>query len=904
MNELIPLAATHTKVEIDVGTNLGSVVGINNLWIAGTDPIEAFSISVIQPLRKVASNSTGRIFILLDGLDEATGHNTRTTIIDLAAELQNLPDNVKIALSLRHDLRFIDKLTAKARRSEIFLSYGEYAKNNADDVRRYIERRTIQMSQASQATSRRIQRVAGANFQFATLLLDEIAAGRRQADDLDRLPADLDELYRDHLHRVIPELAENQSASLWINTYLPVLGPIAAAQAPLPLETLAEVSGINQPEIVARIAELQQIVELDVNCDDITVAFFHISMGSTLVQRVTSTAGINPYYIDLKTEHRKFVNYYTSRFIDDAGEWIDCDDYGLHYLPQHLYSLAVEAEDRKAAESLYALMRDPRYTDAQRHRSGGILWTLAAYQSAIDTTIARHDDRQLIRLATQLSGEDRPELRGLAVGATIQLHRLSPGRALTMIYALLRGTDAGRFTALIVVAHLGVTGGRLFRRIALKSPIEVRQLAAFSTYIEWTTGNQQGVFTFLSHLAEEVRFWRPIHSRRIIRFLANATLQIYVSHCHDRYTAESVHTIWYDLIRNKLHVPMVNRPLVDRLLVNSSAGTTLSRRISDAALLASLQSPERLFRANDSSRQMFNEAISYVAPESELSTGLHWVKGLLESDILFYRVVGSLIVSTHAHSSLPSVHPILTELFESLSPRGRVWHLLGFGTLFPSRNDEWTSFVEWQTARIFTEDPSRVARHFLSEMKDFNVFLLPIGMACQSDSMPMQPVNSALRNAISNADHDVSSFIIEGLGHLGLYKPLLAVESLAIAFDHLNIEPVAKALISAISVMASVRPGIIDVLLEEFSSQDLRPSIIASTDIRRTKTYMDRVGFYNNAANQAVMHPVMRDGLLIPSLRALGSARSQRAYIATFTPVALKLLRDSDYKLIDWWQGE
>lgn len=76
-----------------------------------------------------------------------------------------------------------------------------------------------------------VERVAAAslgNFLYLVWLLPAIAAGTQHFDALDALPQGLDGIYREFLRT-----RKTADEALWRRVYEPILGVLAAAQAPL-----------------------------------------------------------------------------------------------------------------------------------------------------------------------------------------------------------------------------------------------------------------------------------------------------------------------------------------------------------------------------------------------------------------------------------------------------------------------------------------------------------------------------------------------------------------------------------------------------------------------------------------------------------------------------------------------
>jgi hypothetical protein len=895
------------KIDVRVERNLGTVIGLRttNLSVSGVDTTDAFSIAVKEPLRALASSEPHRsFFLLVDGLDESLGYG-RTSIAELVASMGDLPVNVKVFASFKRDRRIFELLGGSAQTTGVDLSDAAHQTASRRDVARYVTKRMSGTSLAdddavSLATTR-IAHAADGNFQYARHLVQEIAFGNRNPDDLTGLPRGLEALYSSYLDRTLSVSRLHDDAGAWQERFARILGPLTIAEAPLPSPLLAHLAGVTVSELAGRLDGLQPLVQVEANPRP-SAAFFHNSMADYFAAEILPDGSANTYFISRATEHRRLTRYYrTARASEWRGDWSICDDYGLAHLAYHMFQVASLPDRSAAPTELYELALDTDYHDAQRGRFGDSTATARACTTALSVAVDRTDTHRIRELLRALSRSPDAVLRGVAIGGLTDLHQTNRRLADGLLKDMINAGDDEQATAFNAVFRIGVSTAGVGRWMALSRVPLVRQTAAYGAYLDWLAGRDAAVTSFLADLAREVRGYRLFKSRRILRYLAMATIQIYISQCHERRTAEAVHHVWYELVRRRIRAHAATPAFIERILINSTAGTTMAQRISDVALLADLQPPSRLFRASGSERLLFLAGVDLLEPDADLAAHYGVVAALLQSEILFHRVVGSTVVATWAHRDLAGLEPILRRGFDDLNSEGQLWHLFSFGTLFPPAHVGWGPFVEWQTSRVLDLGlvSELVRRGDL--LTNFNVALLPLGLACGRSGLPMSVIESYLEDAIVAQDDELAAYLLEGLGYVGFYWPEPALSALRLATSQTSRRSIRDGLVAALGTMAVLRPALIDLFLEENECQDLRALVQAAVDVATTKQYVDRIGFFNNSVNQAVRHPVMRDGLLLPSLRILGEARSQREYIRRYTPVALQLLRQYDYKLLDWW---
>ena len=130
----------HIDVSIGVQENYGQIIGvvIENLILEYQSALTAFTRTVITPLKQLCANGFNQqLVILVDALDEAVQPQWPETIVDLLAQAQEMPGQVRFVLTSRKESRVLRQfeqlqvplLLLDAERDE-----------NMQDVRRYVYR--------------------------------------------------------------------------------------------------------------------------------------------------------------------------------------------------------------------------------------------------------------------------------------------------------------------------------------------------------------------------------------------------------------------------------------------------------------------------------------------------------------------------------------------------------------------------------------------------------------------------------------------------------------------------------------------------------------------------------------------------------------------------------------------
>ena len=95
------------------------------------------------------------------------------------------------------------------------------------------------------------------NFLYLVWLLPAIEEGVHRFDSLEALPKGLDDIYRDFLSK----RTVGKDIRLYRTHYRPILGVLAAAQAPMRAEQLAQFVEIGKQDIADCLMDLQQFLD-------------------------------------------------------------------------------------------------------------------------------------------------------------------------------------------------------------------------------------------------------------------------------------------------------------------------------------------------------------------------------------------------------------------------------------------------------------------------------------------------------------------------------------------------------------------------------------------------------------------------------------------------------------------
>jgi hypothetical protein len=344
-------------------------VQIENLVVNAPTATVAFNRVVGNPLRRLyAGGFDSQVVTLVDALDSVVLHHGPETIVDLIANVHGLPLQARFVLTSRPEstaLRHFEQSGA------LCLSLDTDREENLQDVRRYI-RHQLETSVALQAQLARqrvqshdfVERVASAsqgNFLYLVWQLRAISEGVQELGTLEILPEGLDDIYRDLLRTCVV----GQDIYPWRNRYRPLLGVLAAAQAPLTMEQIADFSGLGMQGVADLLIDTQQFIR---QTEDDKYSLYHRS----LIDFLGSRESAGEFWIDLAPVHEQIVASYQERH---QHCWNEIDDYGIRFLLYHLLQCRMPNDvrgmlgrlDKYAVEWLFLhLKRQGRANDIGR----------------------------------------------------------------------------------------------------------------------------------------------------------------------------------------------------------------------------------------------------------------------------------------------------------------------------------------------------------------------------------------------------------------------------------------------------------------------------------------------------------------------------------------------------------
>lgn len=343
---------------------------IHHLSITAPSPVHAFLRIVRKPLETLyAAGYKQRITILIDGLDESLGQSAGLTILDLLADAQTFPPQVRFIVTTCPVQTVLEQIQ-QAGAEICDLSAESNLAHSNDDIERSIKRwlnqpqlrSKLAPTLSSQQFIALVKDKSGTNFLYLRHLLNMLAARKQLITQrvLTSFPDTLHRLYVHSLQRVL-----GRHRDKWESADAQALGMLAVAQEPLTQGRLSDLTGMSRSAVGYSLARVQPFLKTPNDCppDDPAYTLYQSAFAAFLLDR----SHPHEFYCDPQDYHARISDYYdrwwkASCVLVSPGfdlEQINRHDgYPFRYLSLHLHCAL-------KPEALLRLIKDWRWYTAQ-----------------------------------------------------------------------------------------------------------------------------------------------------------------------------------------------------------------------------------------------------------------------------------------------------------------------------------------------------------------------------------------------------------------------------------------------------------------------------------------------------------------------------------------------------------
>lgn len=256
-------------VRIDADENYGEITGVHieRLLVVADSAAVAFNRAVLDPLKYLYDGGFDQqVVLLIDALDEALQHQGTETILDLISNMRGLPRQIRLVLTARPETAVLSHFEHE---SVPHLILDAASARNIGDIEKYISQQLDQTENLRPPVFgdvptlprnmfiEQLAHASGGNFLYLVWLLRAIAAGTQRLDTIEDLPQRLDGIYREFLRT----RTFGRNRQQWRSLYRPVLGVLAAAQAPLSVQQIVQLTGRPKQDVLDALLDVQQFLE-------------------------------------------------------------------------------------------------------------------------------------------------------------------------------------------------------------------------------------------------------------------------------------------------------------------------------------------------------------------------------------------------------------------------------------------------------------------------------------------------------------------------------------------------------------------------------------------------------------------------------------------------------------------
>lgn len=515
----------------------------------------------------------------------------------------------------------------------------------------------------------------------------------------------------------------------------------------------------------------------------------------------------------------------------------------------------------------------------------------------------------------ELAGASDPEKRELVAETLCRLHALKPAAAQDILQRLMDGdSEEARRTALRAAYGIGPATRELFLRAAMRGSPDLRQAAKDTLYLIWRHAmphaereirdtlyiiwRHDADFTYgvLRDLLQRIRLRDVGSIGNTLEFIVDLSITIYINHCEREDVIRQTVDLYYDLTVDRLHLNRVNLGRTVEDLVLRAVAAAFSRPILKWMLFTDADQPERFFQLSREEREPLRRIGRAFDPAERLEDARADLKALLERDIPLFNGAAALALAVHSCSDFPAIEPLHRRLFDELGPHGRLWQLLGFGVLLPETPHSWTPLLEDFTRRLLEENFANLDGEAAADL-----VCVPLGLAYGKVRQPMDLYDEWLRDGLGGGARGRISRVLAGLGPVGFYFPDAVFETLRPFVLQLARDPYQQDFSTTLAVIRTLHFDAVDAFLAHAGVDEaFRRRVSVSADVSMVHRYIDLLGFYNNAVHFSVHYPRMRRAFSTGACELMATAGSPNEFIVEYAKVAIQLLRDADFRLLEW----
>ena len=533
----------------------------------------------------------------------------------------------------------------------------------------------------------------------------------------------------------------------------------------------------------------------------------------------------------------------------------------------------------------------------------------------------------------QLAGVADVATRELVGDALRRLHITDPEKAQRLLKMLIDLGNPRSFRCALKAAYLiGPATRDLFLQAARTHVEELRDAAMETLYLIWRQGSpaEQVVagdelyllwrrdpkFTYalmdrlldeiqLSKLAlEKVQSRDGLHTR-LLEFLIQLSITIYINHCHEKTVVSSTAALYRRLAVDRLHLDWVQRiPGVEAMFAYA-VRRKFAQPILRWMLVAGGEAGDGSMKALSPHRDSLRTLATALDPSSDLTPIRDCLQAMLGSGVVLCQGAAALVLAVHSLKDFASVRSFHLSLFEELDGPARFWHLLSFAVLLPDTPPDWMPMLEEWTQTVVREhsDVLRDPPPTLATLADFT--FVPLGLAYGKSGAGMPVLEQLLEEAIRADDQERVRWILSSLGPVGFYFPAVVCRSLRRFLAPLSAPAYRDQLVRTMATIWSLHFDAVDAFLRGAGiAEAIHRDVAAAADASLVEPFLYLFGFYNNAVHQSFRYPKMRRGLSGGALELIAEVETAEEFVERYAARAIQMVFDAGFDLERWTDPE
>jgi hypothetical protein len=538
----------------------------------------------------------------------------------------------------------------------------------------------------------------------------------------------------------------------------------------------------------------------------------------------------------------------------------------------------------------------PRVIEALMERARGFPLAFDVARNALQ--IARRPES-----FAALAQSPDVELRELAAQGLVELYADDPAAAAELIKGLCqRESDEARRTALKAAYYVGPRAREIFLWAASRGSPALRRVTRDALYLVWRS-DPDFTYGLLKDLVARVGPAALRDLRNILEFFFELSVVIYINHPERPDVRDATVEIYYELARQRLHLDILNTGVFGKTvedLIFQAVASAFSQPILDTMLLAELVPVEPFFELPFEERAILMRAAPLFDPATPLAPHMDDLRQLLASENDFFNILGGAYVAIHAFDNLAATEPVLRALWAAAPPQGRLWLLLGFGVLLPDTPAAWAPLVEGLTEALFRELPGLAYGDEPSLLQQFDILLLPLGLAYGKLGGSMPLFELMLQDGLLRDDMRQVERVVAGLAPVGFYYPEPVLRLLGDVLAGMDGE-LPAGLAPTLATMRTLHLDAVDVFMARAGiSDEVQRRVAAAADTELVRRYIYWLGLYNQVVHSCLYYPRMRRQMAMAAMEMLARARAPHEFIGAYTATVFRMLREAGFRLSEW----